>query len=627
MVATAPSRLRFGEYDIERKLGRGMTDVYLGFHAQRGRHAVLKLIRHSQDPAVAQVIASERRGASIQQQLHAFDPRVIEVYDFGDLEGCFFVALEYVEGENVAQVLRRERTIDPGRAARIAQEIASQLESLHSFQAQIDGRASAVVHGDIKPSNIQIGADGRIRLLDFGIAKCVTVLHELTVHNFGSPNYCSPERLDRSQVDTESDLWSLGVTLYEMLAGSPPYQANSTQKLEHLIQSKRPPRALPGSCPRPLRAVVGKALAADAAQRYGTAAIFREDLTAFLENRPTVAERERRRPWKVNPTVDAGGQQSRWHLPALPYARVLGAVACMLLGMTVFLGTGYYWRFHNEARRFRGNLDLTHRSTGELNTPWLELQRMRAEYEFLGGFSPVDQLEPSLRAAYLSAADAVIDGYRASHDPSIQSVDWLKAQAALEHVLEMGGADQATRGKLALVRGYLALTNALSSAGSNRVEEYRAQARALFTGAASAIPISPDPHLGLARLYVYCYHDTERTIAELTVAEALGYRLQAREIEQKADAYRFRAWQELGEAWGPNAKPADAVRLQSRGQRDLESAEMLYEQIPGFNHVDAHLRQVRAVYAKTLPSPPAVAAAPSPKPVQRQVKPRTKRWR
>ena len=82
-------------------------------------------------------------GASIQQQLHAFDPRVIEVYDYGDLEGCFFVALEYVEGETVAQILRRERALDPVRATRIAVEVAAQLEALHSFQAQIDGRAAA----------------------------------------------------------------------------------------------------------------------------------------------------------------------------------------------------------------------------------------------------------------------------------------------------------------------------------------------------------------------------------------------------------------------------------------------------------------------------------------------------
>jgi len=607
MVAAAPSRLRFGPYDIERKLGRGMTDVYLGLDAATGRRAVLKLIRHSS--AAKQVIDAERRGASIQQQLHAFDPRVIEVYEYGDLEGCFFVALEYVEGETVAQILRKERGLDPMRATRIALEVAAQLESLHSFQAQIDGRAAAVVHGDIKPSNIQVGADGRIRLLDFGISKTVTLLRNLTVHEFGSPNYCSPERLDRSQVDTDADLWSLGVTLYEMVAGSPPYQADDTKKLEHLIQSKRPPRALPTACPRGLKAIIGKALAADAGQRYGTASIFREDLAAFLESRPTVAERERRRPWKVNPTVDAGGQESaRWtwpwawpshlpQLPQLPYAQVAGGLACVLLGMGVFLTTGYYWRFRSEAATFRAGLDLTRRTASEVRQPLQEWIRLREEYSFLGRFSPAPELEAPLRAAYINAADAVIDGYRNSADPSIPKPDWPKAQICLEQALAMNPKDPIARGKLALVQGYIALNTQMDSA------------KAKFNEAVSAIPASPDPHLALARLYTYGYRDTDRAISELNVAEALGYKPQPREIEQKADAYRFRAWKDLGKAWSKGTPQEESQKLVVLGQRDLEAAEALYQQIPEFNQSATHLRQVRSVYKKTLPQPkPQVVA-------------------
>jgi Protein kinase domain len=610
MVAATPSRLRFGDYDIERKLGHGMTDAYLGWDVGCARRAVLKIIRHSAEAKVRQVIEAERRGAAIQQQLHAFDARVLEVYDFGDLEGCFYVAMEYVEGETVAQMLKRERRIDAMRATRIAAEVAAQLEALHSFQAQIDGRAAAVVHGDIKPSNIQLGADGRIRLLDFGIAKSVTVLRNLTVHQFGSPNYCSPERLDRSQVDTDSDLWALGVTLYEMVAGSPPYQAEDTRRLEGLIQSRRPPRALPGACPRGLKAIVGKALAADPAQRYGTASNFREDLAAFLENRPTVAERERRRPWHVNPTVDAGGRRPEWwKWLDLPYARLAGALGCVLLGMLVFLASGYYWRYRSEADRFRARLDLSHRAAAEVSAPAYELTRLRAEFGFLGQWSPVDELAAALRAAYVSAADAVIDGYRTGSSPAVASVDWPKAQVCLEQALAIDAGDRAVRGKLALVRAYLSLARELHDV-----------ARSGFLEAAAALPVSPDPHLGLARLYVYSSRDTERALTEFALAETLGYRLQPREIEQKADAYRFRAWTELGTAWGAGVKAGRAAQLQALGQRDLEAAEALYQQIPGFNHVDAHLKQVRAVYAKTLPSPPV-------KIVRHRGRIRGRRWR
>ena len=597
MVAVVPSRLRFGEYDIERKLGRGMTDVYLAFDAAAGRHAVLKIIRHGGEAKTRQVIEAERRGASIQKQLHSFDPRVIEVYDFGDLEGCFFVAMEYVEGETVAAVLRRERRMDAQRAARIALEVAAQLESLHSFSATIDGRAAAVVHGDIKPSNIQLGADGSIRLLDFGIAKTVTAQRNLTVHQFGSPNYCSPERLDRSEVDTEADLWALGVTLYEMAAGSPPYQAEDTRRLEGLIQSRRPPRALPASCPRGLKAIVGKALAADVRQRYGTAANFRADLEAFLEGRPTVAERERRRPWHVNPTVDARGTRPSWW-PGLRYARMAGAMGCLLLGMLVFLASGYYVRYRSEAARFRAGLDFARMAASELVAPARDLDRLRAEFSFLGRFSPVEELAAALRAAYLKTADGVIDGYRASGSPALVGVDWPKAHVCLQQALELQGEDRIARAKLALVRAYLDLAR-----------ELPVQAQAGFTEAAAANPVWADPHLGLARLCVYWYRDTERALAELTLAEALGYRLQAREIEQKADAYRFRAWAELGAAWGPGARASESAGLQDLGRRDLETAERLYEQIAGFNHADAHLSQVRAVYSKALPAPPVKRVA------------------
>ncbi len=168
----------------------------------------------------------------------------------------------------------------------------------------IDGQRRSVVHGDIKPSNIQIGADDEVRLLDFGIAKALTFTHSRTHLSLGSPSYCSPERLSRGQVDRHADLWAVGVTLYEMVAGSPPYQAQDTRKLEELIQSRRPPRALPDECPSALKAILHKALAGDLHLRYVSAAAFESDVRLFLEGRPTVAQTERRNAWHSNPTIE-----------------------------------------------------------------------------------------------------------------------------------------------------------------------------------------------------------------------------------------------------------------------------------------------------------------------------------
>ena len=239
------------------------------------------------------VIEAEKRGAQLQRQLHYLDPRILEVYDFGELDGCFFVALEYFEGQTLAEILAKEKRMEARRAASYGAEICSQLRTLHSYVSDVNGRMTAVVHGDVKPSNIQIGRDDELKLLDFGIAKMITATHNLTRHNLGSPSYCSPERLNSSQVDVHSDLWALGVTLFETLSGSPPYQAQDTRRLESLIQSRRPPRALPDDIPTPLRAIIAKALAGDINHRYHSAEEFERDLRAFVERRVSAVTAQR----------------------------------------------------------------------------------------------------------------------------------------------------------------------------------------------------------------------------------------------------------------------------------------------------------------------------------------------
>src|SRR5262249_31599531 len=177
--------------------------------------------------------------------------------------------------------------IDAIRAAAIALEICEQLAKFHAYPV-------AVVHGDIKPSNIHLGENETVRLLDFGIAKALATGQDATNHEFGSPGYCARERVSRSVVDAQSDLWGLGATLYEMLAGAPPYQADDTRLLERLIRSRRAPRALPANTPRALKSVVMKSLAPDPSRRYGSAREFQADLQAVLERKPTIAELERR---------------------------------------------------------------------------------------------------------------------------------------------------------------------------------------------------------------------------------------------------------------------------------------------------------------------------------------------
>jgi len=544
----------FGPYEIVRKLGRSMTDVYLAFDRQRERPAVLKIIERSGDSLTQLVLEAERRGAEIQKQLHEFDPRVVEVYEYGHLDEYFFIAMEYVEGENVGDLLRREHRLEPRRAAVIALEVCSQLERLHSFHADIDGRPTAVVHGDIKPSNIQMASDGAVRLLDFGIAKAINLHHRLTHHTFGSPSYCSPERLATARVDADSDLWAVGVTLYEMIAGTPPYQAENTRKLEQTIASRRPPRPLPAACPKPLRAVIQKALARDAAQRYHSAADFHQDLWMFLQEKPTNAEREVRVSWNIAATVEAARSAPR--KPWRPrVGRWAGMAACLLLGMAVFLGAAFARQFWTAGTPIRTRAG--YRSAAEIQADYHLYRSLEGRY----GLFARRLLQPRLRESYLAAAGAVIDAYRLGAEPSIERFPWRKAQTCLERALELDPADRVARGQLALCRGYgyLLIISQWKGAGDEILLSWRNRARDRFEEAGALWPSAPDPHLGQARVYALLFHDIARATAELDRAEKLGYECGPREYRLQAEAFRYRS---------RTRKGYDA-------RRDLETAKSL----------------------------------------------------
>jgi predicted Ser/Thr protein kinase len=592
---------QFGRYEIVCKLGRGMTDVYLALDPADNRHTVLKIVEQSPDPWTQIVLEAERRGAVIQKQLHEVDPRFLEVYDSGEIDGCYFVAMQYVEGKTLAEILQAERRIDPAKAARYAMEVCNQLDKLHSFQIEIDGRKRAVVHGDIKPSNIQICQDGSVRLLDFGISKAITFTHHLTYHNLGSPSYCSPERLHRAQVDPHSDLWALGATLYEMVAGFPPYQAQSTQKLEELIRSKRPPRALPEDCPGGLKAVIRKTLAGEMENRYSSAAAIEEDLQLFLANRPTLAATEKHRAWEVNPTMEKPREPAQ-ALPKAPrsimaflenvWVPIAAVTIGALLGSLVYIEGAYGYRFWNESKPIRGYRDYARRSVADINADWSLYKELHQRNFPLGRFSPAAWLSQTLRSSYVAAADDVIDRYRNSSDPSLADFDWQKAQICLQHATELDGSDPAMRGKLALVNGYMALLQAPQD------EHTAFRAKESFDEARSYLPRSPDPHLGLARLQVYNFRNVGRAIAELSEAERLSFKPGPREFEEQADGYLLRAEQELQQAQKAGAPRPDAAKYLSLAQGDLERARNLYEPIAGFSNVSANLNRLYRDRAK-----------------------------
>ncbi len=614
---------QFGRYEIIRKLGRGMTDVYLALDPVANRRIVLKIVEQSRDPFTQTVIDAEKRGAAIQHQLHQIEPRILEIYECGEQDGCFFLAMQYAEGRSLDEVLKHDGRLDPVRAARYAAEVCGQLRALHSFEAEIDGQKRAVVHGDIKPSNIQIGANDEVWLLDFGISKAISLTRNLTFHNLGSPGYCSPERLRKAQVDPNADLWALGVTLYEMVAGLPPYQAQNTRKLENLIQSRRPPRALPVPCPPPLRAIISKALAADIERRYPSAAAFEADLQAFLEHKPTLAENEKQPAWDANVTLEKnGGERLPISRLRLSLTRVLpevnsiswAVVSGLAIGLVCFVFAFYWYRSWSETRPLRAGHEYTNSTTEQVKADWQLYQKAERHNLFPEIISPVARVPQRLRVTLIAAGNDVLGRYRNSSEPAIENFDWEKARTCFRYALELDRSDTEAVGKAALCDAYLELL---------KDEPDYAVARKRFEEAAARLPGSPDPYLGLARISVYGLHNAGQAMAEFHAAEQAGFHLGPRELEQQGDAYLYRAEQALA-VWEKTANPPHLALA----QRDFERARNLYEPISGFSSVDQGLERIaRAEGQIQRIQAERAKAATKPRPVaRRRWQPRYRRW-
>ena len=186
----------------------------------------------------------------------------------------FYVAMEYVEGQDLAELMR-----SGGRLGRwrFAVDVAIAVAGNAGERAQAGGHhrrqelPAASCTAISSPRTSASTRAANVRVLDFGIAKALSLSRKLTRNEFGSVPYASPERLDSGEVDAHSDLWSLAVMLYEMVTGLQPYQAETTERLERMIRSRIPPPPAPDPCPEPLRRILIKAMAPEPELRYQSA--------------------------------------------------------------------------------------------------------------------------------------------------------------------------------------------------------------------------------------------------------------------------------------------------------------------------------------------------------------------
>ncbi len=284
---------RVGRYEIHEQIGRGgMAVVFLATDTETSQRVALKLVSIEADRDGQQVLEAERWGATLQEEFCRESRYVPAVYAHGTHGQYFFIAMEYLEGRNLSEVIG-EGPMPAARAVHIASQICEFLQATETFERTLDGRTfNLLLHGDLKPRNIRVLADDEIKVFDFGIAKALSLSRKVTRNDFGSIAYLSPERLESGEIDAQAELWAVGVLLYEMVSGVQPFRAADTRRLEQRIRARQPPAALDGACPAGLQAIVAKLLAPAVADRYGNATAIRDDLHRFAAGEPVLAERE-----------------------------------------------------------------------------------------------------------------------------------------------------------------------------------------------------------------------------------------------------------------------------------------------------------------------------------------------
>jgi eukaryotic-like serine/threonine-protein kinase len=315
-----------GRYRVLSRLGSGgMADVYLAEDTQLGRKVALKLLyrRFAED---SEFVERFRREASSAAGLQ--HPNIVGIFDRGEWDGTYYIAMEYLEGRTLKQLIREHGAMPPDLATDITIQVLRAARFAHK---------RGVVHRDIKPHNVILDEEGRAKVTDFGIARAGASDMTETGSIMGTAQYLSPEQAQGQPVSPRSDLYSIGVMLYELLTGRVPFDAESPVAIavRHVSDRPVPPAELNPAIPPALEAVVMKALEKDPARRFADA----DDFIAALEAaraQPTVVGREmvlEPYPMPGEPFEEAERERSRWWLWLL----ALLALAAIAVGLYLLL--------------------------------------------------------------------------------------------------------------------------------------------------------------------------------------------------------------------------------------------------------------------------------------------------
>ena len=269
--------IAWGSYTLLREIARGAAGVvYEAIHRKLGRKVALKVLRTGVD---TDRNARERFQREAKALAHVKHDNIVEIYEFGEIDGRPYYAMSLVDGPSLMQLLKDGNAPEPRELARGLAGVADALVTLH---------AEGIIHRDVKPQNIIVASDGRYMLADFGLAR--SALAETMTQSgdaLGTPLYMSPEQMlgDRDAVEERTDIYGLGATMYQLLAGVPPFKTDNLHALMRMILKERPqsPRAIRPELPEGCSKIALKCLEKETRDRYDSAEELRADLMAFAE--------------------------------------------------------------------------------------------------------------------------------------------------------------------------------------------------------------------------------------------------------------------------------------------------------------------------------------------------------
>ncbi|HYK89229.1 MAG TPA: serine/threonine-protein kinase [Acidobacteriota bacterium] len=541
---------RLGNYVIETLLAETrMSKVWLARDSESSQILALKTI--GLFPGNEDIVEAARFGAILQESLCAQDQRVVRVHGHGESDGCFYIAMEFIDGKDISHILAELGRIPPDTSVRIALEVAEMLDNLHSFTATVNGRQlHSAVHGDIKPKNIRLAGDiggaFAVKVLDFGTAKALTQSKPGGTRTPAwSPAYASPELLDRREMNPLSDRWALGVTLYEMVTGRVPFGAGkSIEEMEDQIRHHpaMPDLDVPG-CPAALHAILFKLLNPDPDRRYQSARELCLELKSYPEM-PKVAGyqgetvRSDSRPSPATATTRSSPVLATPAARPVPRARPEPPSASVFLrraSIALVAVLTVVWLCVRErqawvaANALEADLAAERVSAPEARSRLAALKDMRLVW------FPSGAIFRLMNAGFVTQGDAIVTRFRTT---PLRAADWLQARTYFEEALQNDLSDS-IRGRLLLCDGHLKRFQAQSEKTSGPIPE----AAQKFGEAARLLPKSPDPWLGLAMLELYNHKDPEKGERALNAARerSFDFVAEGRWVSLLADCYRLRA--------------------------------------------------------------------------------------